>query len=424
MSRLLAVTVFVVVLANSMIAAAVEHGMRTATGPGNAKKLSTEQLIAKLDGPQEPILNLSGQETFVELHLGTYRIDYTAEHKDESVLLAAMLDQRRPLERRLCLAGFLLDLNNEQARQLVEQCLNGRHGAKAKQDAAFALVSEDLNWRQLQILRLLKLGARAEDYDAAWDALCRRAGELKLADAVDSLIAILRRRPTDDEAALALGEIGNRRAIPVLLNTVESNGRVQEFHMYALRDLGAPSLPDILMRHLDDYKCVEMLGDLNAKEAIEPLKKSLLSSHDEYLKSKIRLTLARLSATDRKDLAERLMQTAETANTAEERWSAIQHVSATGQRSVVARLLKIATTNTDASVVHSAIESLGELGGDQAIAGLISLFDHDFSRAPQFSKLPHDKNSTNYDVFIALALKAATGDDLGNDVQAWKRNHK
>jgi HEAT repeat protein len=302
--------------------------------------------------------------------------------------------------------------------------LSGQHGAKSKQDAAFVLVSEDLNWREQQIVRLLKLGSRADEYDASWDAICRRAGELKLADAVDPLIAILRRRPSDGEAALALGEIGDRRAIPVLLKTIESNGHIQEFHIYALRDLGAPALPDILIRHLDDYKCVDMLGDLNAKEAIEPLKKTLSTSKDEYLNSKIRLTLVRLNATDRKDLAEQLIQIAETAKTSEERWSAIQHVSATGQRWTIARLLKIAKTSADSSVVYSAIEAIGELGGDEAVAGLISLFDHDFSHALQFSKLPDDKNSTNYDVFISLALKAATGDDLGNDVQAWHRYPK
>jgi hypothetical protein len=99
MTRLIATTSLVLLLGLSIFAVATEQGTRDSTDSVKPKQLSVEQLIAKLDGPQESFMGLSGNETFVELYLGIYRIYYAAENEDEPVLLAAMLDQKRPLER-------------------------------------------------------------------------------------------------------------------------------------------------------------------------------------------------------------------------------------------------------------------------------------------------------------------------------------
>jgi hypothetical protein len=257
------------------------------SGPQHSKSIPVREMIAALDGPQKAIPGLSGLETFVELYLRPLRQTYTAQGKDEQVLLAAMEDKGRTLERRLCIASFLLDLDNQQARAFVVKCLDGEHGAVGKKNAPFVLACEDndqdLTWRKQQILRLIKLDDRGASYDAAWDAICQRAGELKLVQAVEPLIDILRHRPDDREAALALGRIGDRRATPRLLETVEHKGHIQEGQMYALQMLGAPELPTILLRHLDHYPCIDLLGDLGAKESIEPLKKIVAQSNDAYL---------------------------------------------------------------------------------------------------------------------------------------------
>ena len=59
------------------------------------------------------------------------------------------------------------------------------------------------------------------------------------------------------------------------------------------------------MRHLDDYKCVKMLGDLGSKEAIKPLEEYLANSSNEYLNCRIRLALRGcqppITATSRND---------------------------------------------------------------------------------------------------------------------------
>jgi len=438
MFRLIAAMSLVVALCLATFAVAENPEAGSGEGPPKIEQLSAEQMIAKLDGPQESFVGLrAGNITFVELYLGIYRLNYTAEKKDEPVLLAAMLDKARPFERRLCLAAFLVDLNNEEAQGLIEACLSGKHGAEAKEAAALVLVEEGLSWRHRRIVRLLKVGARAGQYDVAWDALCRRAGELKLEEAVEPLIAVLRRRPTDGEAALALGQIGDRRAIPILLQTIEHDGGVQLYHMLALQELEAPGLADILIRHLNEtslsvassdapfgmgYECIRVLGDLDAKEAIEPLKKLLATSHDENVNEEIRLTLARLTAANRKELAERLLEIAETpptrADDGVERVSAVEQVGATGQRWAIPRLLKLAKTSADLSMVQSAIGTIGRLGGHDAVAALVPLLDHDFSHSPQKDAKRQD---VDYDGIVASALRAATGENFGNDAQAWRR---
>jgi len=438
MIRLIAAMSLVVALCLATFAAAEKPEAGSGEGPPKIEQLSAKQMIAKLDGPQESFAGLrAGNITFVELYLGIYRLYYTAEKKDEPVLLAAMLDKARPLERRLCLAAFLLDLNNEEAQGLIEACLSGKHGAEAKEAAALVLVGEGLSWRHRRIVRLLEVGARAGQYDVAWDALCRRAGELKLEEAVEPLIAILRRRPTDGEAALALGQIGDRRAIPILLQTIEHEGGVQLYHMLALQELDAPGLADILIRNLNQASlsvassqapfgvgsdCIDVLGDLDAKEAIEPLKKLLATSPDENLNGEIRLTLARLTAANRRELAERLLEIAETpptkADDGVERVSAVEQVGATGQRCAIPRLLKLAKSSADLSMVHSAIRTIGHLGGDEAVAALVPLFDYNFSHSPQKDA---KRVEVDYDRIVASALRAATGEDFGTDAQAWRQ---
>lgn len=380
-------------------------------------------------------MNLSGRESFLELHLGLYRLDYSPKNLDEPLLLAAMLDQQRPLERRLMLAAFLLDLNNDEARQFVGECLSGKHGEEAKQDATFAVAEPGLTWREEKIVELLTLGARKPYDDAAWGALCRRAGELKMEAAVEPLIAVLRRRPNDGEAALALGEIGDRRAIPILMKTIESEGGIQPFHVYALRDLQAPGLPDILIRQLtprgleaasNDLQLgpdgiVSMLGDLGAKEAVAPLEQLLKTSTNEELNGAIRITLARLTASDRKDLAERLLRLAETAQGSSERWSALQRVGETGQRWAVPRLVRIVQKSTDSSVIHNAISEIGELGGNEAVAGLVELLDYDFSHVPRSEMESKGRLATNFNPLVCDALGNATGEDFGRDPAAWHR---
>ena len=390
---------------------------------------TVEQLIAVLDGPPEMLPSyaspgLSGRETYIELNLGLIRLDYVADGKDEAKLLSAMHDERRPMERRLCLASFLLDLKNESAQRFMEACLTDKHGEEAKHEAMFVLVEKDQGadpkWRNSQLLRQLNLYVQDHtddrEYDSIWDALCRRVGELKLQAAVEPLIGILRSNPTDGNAATALGKIGDPRAIPILFETVEHGGQLRESQAIALYYLKAPQVPDILLRHLDQFICIHLLGELRVKEAIEPLNRYLATSKDEDNKSAARLALARIAAINKQDLAKRLIQIVETAETNREKYTAIEHLSATKQRWVVPKLLTIAKSSNHGHTIFYSIRAIGILGGDEAVAGLVALLDH------EFSDVPPDAKSQPFDVdrIIIRALHKATGKDFGSDVQAWR----
>ena len=124
-----------------------------------------------------------------------------------------MRDEARPIERRLCIASLLLDLDDRSAQGFVKDCLDGKHGDEARQNATFVLVRSDQGanskWRQEQLPSEYCRGEQANDHSTAWDALCQKVGELKLHEAVEPLIANLQRTPTDRASALALGTIGD-----------------------------------------------------------------------------------------------------------------------------------------------------------------------------------------------------------------------
>jgi HEAT repeat protein len=401
--------------------------------PGRAhlEQYSVQELIEQLDGPQESFPNgPMGDPPLVQTHLGIYRLHYSADNGDEPALLAAMLDEERSLDRRLLLASFLLDLNNERARQLIVECLDGQHGDEMRTEATYALVNEEaLPWRHRQIVRLLEQGRSTENYDAAWDALCNRAGELKLTEAVDTLIAALRRHPGDGDASSALAAIGETRAIPVILPAIGSDNPqdpfreegVHEIHLYALQKLNAPQLPAILLKHLDDPLCVDMLADLGLVEAVEPLTQKLAESQDDGLKRAIRSAVFRLTAGSRHDLADRLLQVIEASPTLVDMPSAIAHVAATGQQWAIPRLAAIAKSTDDYSTVHASILAIGRLGGDGAVTELLAMVDHDFSHVRLPAKRNPAEDRTYFHPLIAIALRDATGDDLGRDPQAWRQ---
>src|SRR5262249_41387608 len=154
-------------------------------------------LISTIDGPQRGIINdRPGGTPFVQANLWEFRRKYSAAKRDEPALLAAMVDDNRPVERRLCVARFLLDFDHKDAQSFVVKCLDGELGENAKQSAAFVLVQEDdskeFTWRRQQIVKRIEVGDKDHRFfDEAWSAICYRAGELKLEQAVDPLIAVL-----------------------------------------------------------------------------------------------------------------------------------------------------------------------------------------------------------------------------------------
>src|SRR5262245_19356956 len=359
MTRFIAVCSIAVILLQAVITRADEKGNEDQSDPE-----TVDLLISTIDGPQRGIINdRPGGTPFVQANLWRFRRKYSAVKRDEPALLAAMIDENRPVERRLCVASFLLDLDNKDAQSFVVKCLDGELGDAAKQGAGFVLVQEDdskeFTWRRQQIVKRIEV--RDEDDrrdDEAWSAMCYRAGDLKLKEAVDPLIALLHRRPYNRDAALALGSIGDPRAIPILLETVELNGGIHEGPMYALQWLKAPELPKILLRHLENYKCVQILGDIDAKEAIEPLEKLMTAAEGSDLKCAARLALAKLSATDQKDLARRLMEIARTSKDDYERAEAIEHVGPTGERSLVPELLAIAKSGKTTIIVFYSVQAI------------------------------------------------------------------
>jgi len=95
-------------------------------------------------------------------------------------------------------------------------------------------------------------------------------GELKAAQAVDSLIGILQKR--DDKqrstAAKALGAIGDRRAVQPLIAALEDDERyMRRVALLALGQIGDPRAVDSIAGHLDDPGSNDLV-ETNASRAL------------------------------------------------------------------------------------------------------------------------------------------------------------
>lgn len=384
------------------------------------KPWTVTALLAAIDGPPPKLVGLPREPGYIDCFLPYFRGNYRARADDEQVLLVAMRKTNRELDRRLATASFLLDLGNAEARKLVDECLAGKYGDAAVRDAALVVLRSgkdiDDTWSRKRVIALMTRAGSPSD-SMLWYELCQYAGEIKLIEADQFLIEHLRRHPDDGRAAWALGRIGDPKAIDVLIDTAEHDFEVREDHVRALHKLNAEKLPAILLRHCDNGACLEIIGDLGLKAAIQPIRDYLSVPNGGRTQGVARITLARISATDSKDLAQRLLAIAKQASTVDEKGMAFSYAGPTKQPLLVPALLEEIRTSDDESLIFDCLRALGDIGDSTSLKALVSLFDHDFSYVMR-SRRRYSAHAFN-DAIIA-ALRDATGKDYGHNIAAWR----
>ena len=308
----------------------------------------------------------------------------------------------------MCVASYLLDLNQSDAREYVATALDGSNPV-ALHYAATALLhhlyrlhcsdSAEDSWAMGQMIRVLKddrllmvdgklpKGSytikNKEAVSDSFDGFCRELGELKWRPAVGPLIDVLSRHPDERGAAYSLGRIGDVKAIPMLHKTaVDSEGRLRLPQAQALVDLGDKECVALLAEHLekstkagstedtyDSYTMINLLQQTRDKRAVQPLREYVAKPRTQC-KGEAKLAMAVLEASDKEDLARRLVRLLEDESDLSAQYDIIEQLGDCRWRQAVGVLLKYAKPREEGLVCDASIKALGKTGGPEAIRGV------------------------------------------------------
>jgi HEAT repeat protein len=256
--------------------------------------------------------------------------------------------------------------------------------------------------------------------------ICRTLGEQKCQAAVPVLIDALRRHPDEADAAVALGDIGDPAAVPVLLETLEGQGAVGRTlrgeQASALHSLGKDKdLLPVLVRHVNDSRAIGLLAEIGDRSAAGPIREYL--AHNPHgpergniyapRREEVEVALAQLEAKDPAELTARLIKILNDDPNRDHALTVVDALRATRSSAAVEPLGRLAASTRYDMTFSSAVNALGEIGGPEAVAALVRLFDRDLSRIG-------DKPPDVWPSAIARALRRATGQNFGPDAAKWK----
>ena len=168
-------------------------------------------------------------------------------------------------------------------------------------------------------------------------------GKIKDPRAVPALLPLLGDRTVRDSAALALGELGDRRAVGPLIATIEAEGAAKDFKAFtsigALGQIGGDEARNTLARLLASdprpfvrQQAVDALADTLGEADLEPLG-AALNDRDAYVREKAARRLGRF---DVPRVLELLDAAAKDPKTGHEAAAALRDVDTRGKPSKTA----------------------------------------------------------------------------------------
>jgi len=393
---------------------------------------------------------------------------HVPDQQDIPALLEFMHDQRRSATARLCAASLLLDLDVTEARGLVEQYL--RDAKPGSYHDALAVVNRrafrapDDKWASGLLLAVIDRdyagvietlgslresrptsrftddddatyvvpGRPPEDILSGWYHLVREFDRIfftvarnKSVSAVGVLQRVIKANPNTDRAAHALGEIGDRSAIPALIEGLAAaHVQSRDYYVSALGKLRAtaavPVIADLLEESMDGGRdmsevCVNALGRIGTRDSASALRKVAEGTKaSREVRAIAEMYLAELAADD-PGLA--LLERLRKATDPQARWRYLARLGELREPRAVPDVLALARHSENARDRCSYVQWLGRIGGARAVSGLVELLG---SREAVESRGVLLRGFGTYEKCIARALKQATGVDFGTDAQAWK----
>lgn len=264
----------------------------------------------------------------------------------------------------------------------------------------------------------------------SFDDFCRTIGWLKWKPAEDVLIDVVKRHPHRSAAVMALGEIGDPKAIPALRPlATDSDGRLRFETIDALTALGDGQCVTLLIEHLKQPyedgvfpECREIIlrcRRLRDRRIAQPLR-DYIARPDAKFRRDAELSLALVEEDDTDKRAARIAPLL-AGLTEREDWSVtcdiIEEIGRCRSQTAVPVLLKYAKPRREGLVPKAAIESLANTGGPEAVRGLVSLFSEDYSQTNAWKFEPVSK----FRELIGEALEHATGQKFDTDAGAWRQ---
>ncbi len=213
-------------------------------------------------------------------------------------------------------------------------------------------------------------------------------GELRTKKAVPELISALKKNWWKEEAAIALGKIGDKRADrPLMEVLIDKDYRVRESAVEALNQI-VPDwrkskdiqefLPAIIksLKSKDIYignASAVILGEIGDKKAVVPLLDAL-SRQERFVKQEAAVSLGRIGD---KLAVEGLIAALRDPNKYVKENSA-RALGEIGDRRAVGPIVQMLKQEKEEQVLIAAVNSLGELKDKRSVKALITLSNHQY----------------------------------------------
>lgn len=427
------------------------------TGAVEAKPLSVDQAIRAVEEPASGFGNMSPFELQTRYRLMglLYEDRYKYEDTHADAWLKCMQDTRRSMYARLCAAYFLLD-DRQEARDFVVSQLksqNLRHRYNAAEIVLLHLRRDPKKkWDVETLIGLLADGSiddsgvksspggnfpQGDEDDIMYtpiDSICWALGFMKEKPAVPALISVLERRPKTGGAAFALGEIGDPRAIPILMKVLQDDSGYEDREATALGKFKHKEAVPILIARLspstDPFggmsatkarRYLEALLEIGDRRAAAPIEEFLKRDCPQEAQRTARRVLVQLKSSDP---VGDLLAVLEKESYEPERSDLVDALVKHPDDRVVKALTGIASSSDSAFMRRQAIFGLMRMGDQQSLLALALLLDIAYPRDLKAEWGWFKQSLPDFSVFfpetIQMCLKERTKQDFGPDRQKWE----
>ncbi|SIO63112.1 Gloeo_Verruco repeat-containing protein [Singulisphaera sp. GP187] len=258
-------------------------------------------------------------------------------------------------------------------------------------------------------------------------------GRTKCREAVPLLIERVRMRQADWYTLRALGQIGDARAVPALIEGVKQayfDAQLYGQAVHALGQLKARDAVPVLLEDIDYPECIEALGEIGDSRAL-PALRAILDGKGGVIREGKRVTperdaarlyAARIALTylEGNDGVVRLAEMLDDPNLdRDQRYDVILRLGQRPDPRAVPFLAKVVKTDSDPFVIDLAIGALGATKCRAAVKALIDCFDVPFKE--QHVGKGERLTPALYRAHISRNLQQITGQSFGGEKELWLR---
>jgi len=265
------------------------------------------------------------------------------------------------------------------------------------------------------------------------DDLVWALGRTRCREAVPLLVERVMMRQADWYTLTALGQIGDARAVPALIEGVKHayfDERLYGQAVYALGQLKARDAVPVLLEDIDYPESIEALGEIGDSRALPALRAILHAKGSVVREGKrisperdaARLYAARVASTylEGEDGVVHLAEMLDDPNLERgQRYDVVLRLGRQPDPRVVPFLANVVKTDSDPFVIEMAIGALGATKCRAAVKALIDCFDVPFKE--QNVGKGERMTPAMYRARIARNLQHITGQSFGGNKQPWLR---